>query len=107
MLEKYGVKNLSSLVNTFSGLRTIHNDMIVEFRSSFKLEDITAKVTEIVTSQTGNKMLLPQLKNELEASFVGLNYKRIWIFTIRKIYCEFEKCKCKQRLGEVGKAKWI
>jgi uncharacterized protein (TIGR00288 family) len=74
-VRKYGVKNLSSLVNTFSGLRTIQNDMIVEFKSGLNFDEIAKKVIDIVSEQKTNKMLLSQLKQELEEIFLGFNYK--------------------------------
>jgi hypothetical protein len=74
-VRKYGVKNLSSLVNTFSGLRTIQNDMVVEFKSGLNFDEIAKKVIEIVSEQKANKMLLSQLKQELEEIFLGFNYK--------------------------------
>lgn len=74
-VRKYGVKNLSSLVNTYSGLRTIQNDMVVEFKSGLSFDEISKKVVDIVLAQTGNKMLLTQLKLELEGSFKDFNYK--------------------------------
>jgi uncharacterized protein (TIGR00288 family) len=74
-VRKYGVKNLSSLVNTFSGLRTIQNDMIVEFKSGLSFDEIAKKVVEIVSSQKTTKMLLSQLKAEVDESFPGFSYK--------------------------------
>ncbi len=74
-VRKYGVKNLSSLVNTFSGLRTIQNDMVVEFKSGLSFDEIANKVIEVVSSQKTNKMLLTQLKPEIEEYFPGFSYK--------------------------------
>lgn len=74
-VRKYGVKNLSSLVNTYSGLRTIQNDMVVEFRSGLNFDEISKKVVEIVSTQTNKKMLLTQLKLELEEIYPTFNFK--------------------------------
>lgn len=74
-VRKYGVKNLSSLVNTFSGLRTIQNDMIVEFKSGLNFDEISKKAVEIVSNQKTNKMLLSQLKAEIDEHFPGFSYK--------------------------------
>ncbi|MCK9235669.1 MAG: NYN domain-containing protein [Acholeplasmataceae bacterium] len=74
-VRKYGVKNLSSLVNTFSGMMTTHNDMIVEFHSGIQMETIVEETLKILTKQKEKKMLLTKLKKQLEATFSGFNYK--------------------------------
>jgi uncharacterized protein (TIGR00288 family) len=92
-VRKYGVKNLSSLINTFSGLRTIQNDMVVEFKSGLNFDEISNKVFEIVSKQTGDKMLLTQLKLELEEAYKDFNYKEFgfsqfgkFIASMKKVY---------------------
>lgn len=90
-VRKYGVKNLSSLINTFSGLRTIQNDMVVEFKSGLNFDEISNKVFEIVSKQTGNKMLLTQLKLELEDSFKDFNYKEFGFSQFGKFIASMKK----------------
>jgi hypothetical protein len=49
--------------------------MIVEFKSGLNFDEIAKKVIDIVSEQKTNKMLLSQLKQELEEIFLGFNYK--------------------------------
>lgn len=90
-VRKYGVKNLSSLVNTYSGLRTIQNDMVVEFKSGLNFDEISTKVFEIVSKQTANKMLLTQLKLELEEAFKDFNYKEFGFSQFGKFIASIKK----------------
>jgi hypothetical protein len=90
-VRKYGVKNLSSLVNTYSGLRTIQNDMVVEFKSGLNFDEISKKVVEIVSAQTGNKMLLTQLKLEIEESFKDFSFKEFGFSQFGKFVASMKK----------------
>ncbi len=90
-VRKYGVKNLSSLVNTFSGLRTIQNDMIVEFKSGLNFDEIAKKVIEIVSSQKNTKMLLSQLKTEIDEFFPGFSYKEFGFSQFGKFIASIKK----------------
>ncbi|BCR36488.1 NYN domain-containing protein [Mariniplasma anaerobium] len=90
-VRKYGVKNLSSLVNTYSGLRTIQNDMVVEFKSGLSFDEISIKVFEIVSKQVNDKMLLTQLKLELEESFKDFNYKEFGFSQFGKFIASIKK----------------
>jgi DUF1009 family protein len=49
--------------------------MVVEFKSGLNFDEIAKKVVEIVNDQKTKKMLLSQLKQELEEVFLGFNYK--------------------------------
>ncbi|MFA5470872.1 MAG: NYN domain-containing protein [Acholeplasmataceae bacterium] len=90
-VRKYGVKNLSSLVNTFSGLRTIQNDMIVEFKSGLNFDEIAKKVVDIVSEQKASKMLLSQLKSEIDEHFPGFSYKEFGFSQFGKFIASIKK----------------
>lgn len=90
-VRKYGVKNLSSLVNTFSGLRTIQNDMVVEFKSGLSFDEIAKKVVDIVSEQKTNKMLLSQLKAEIDEHFPGFSYKEFGFSQFGKFIASIKK----------------
>jgi uncharacterized protein (TIGR00288 family) len=103
-VRKYGVKNLSSLVNTYSGLRTIQNDMVVEFKSGLNFDEISTKVFEIVSKQTDHKMLLTQLKLELEESFKDFNYKEFGFSQFGKFIGSIKKVHVSNNWVKVAKS---
>ncbi|HBP25489.1 MAG TPA: hypothetical protein DD618_00840 [Acholeplasmatales bacterium] len=85
--RKYGVKNLSSLVNTIDGLSIIQEDLIayVVLNTKIGIKDVSQDIIDILSKSATKEMDLTEIKQELEKKYPKFSYQELGFTKFSKL----------------------
>lgn len=101
--RKYGVKNLSSLVNTIDGLSIIQEDLIayVVLNTKISIKDVSQDIIDILSKSANKEMDLTEIKQELEKKYPKFSYQELGFTKFSKLVSSINRVTVKSNTAKL------